>query len=301
MWPQRRQRSHIRCFCESTDVWETSRFPCNPFFNRLLNGSKPTWQGRGRFHGGRIARTGAVSLAYPELFARTPQLCTGGRQLLPLDNRAENRFFYTLMEFPFLLCDGARRMAIEDLLMRTRSYRRFSPNRPLDERTLYQLVELTRLCPSSANRQPLKYAVYWESEDNARIFPHLAWAAALPDWPGPAEGERPTGYILILGDTEISTSFNVDPGIVAQSILLAATERGLGGCLIGSINRDALREELNIPSRYAILLVVALGEPTETVVLEDAESPSEINYWRDENDVHHVPKRTMYEILLKFD
>ena len=181
-------------------------------------------------------------------------------------------------------------MAIKDLLMRTRSYRRFNESRTLDERTLYQLVELTRLCPSSANRQPLKYAIYWEPDDCERIFPHLAWAAALPDWPGPAEGERPTGYILILGDTEISSSFNVDPGIVAQSILLAATEEGLGGCLIGSIKRDALREELKIPSRYAILLAVALGEPAETVVLEDADSPTEINYWRDENDVHPRPE-----------
>jgi len=189
---------------------------------------------------------------------------------------------------------------LTELLRRNRSYRRFHQDRPLDRRTLLGLIELTRLCPSAANRQPLKYLSACSPQQNAQIFPYLRWAAALADWPGPAEDERPTGYVVILGDTEVADHFNVDPGIVAQSMLLAAVEQGLGGCMIGSIDRAGLRRELELPDRFAILLVVALGHPSETVVLEDATDPQNVDYWRDADDIHHVPKRPLSELLLEF-
>jgi nitroreductase len=191
-------------------------------------------------------------------------------------------------------------MNLTELLTRNRSYRRFQEDQPLDEPTLRGLVEKTRLCPSSANRQPLKFLIAHWPEDRAKVFPHLAWAAALRDWPGPAEGQRPAGYIVVLGDTQISGTFHVDAGIAAQSILLAAVEQGLGGCMLGSINRDALHKTLNIPQRYAITLVIALGTPAETVALEDAKNPTDVIYWRDEQDIHHVPKRPLEELIVRF-
>jgi len=192
-------------------------------------------------------------------------------------------------------------MNLSDLFTRNRSYRRFHEDRPLDPRTLVELVELTRLCPSAANRQPLKYLAVCSPEDNAKMFRHLRWAAALRDWPGPAEGERPTGYLVILGDTEITTQFTVDAGIAAQSMMLGAVQRGLGGCILGSIDREGLRADFHIPSRFAIALVIALGEPNETVVLETAAGSDQIDYWRDEHGVHHVPKRPLAELLVAFE
>ena len=121
----------------------------------------------------------------------------------------------------------------------------------------------------------------------------------MKDWPGPAEGERPAAYFVVLGDREIYTKFDVDCGIVAQSILLGAVEQGLGGCMIGSIDRDCLRAALEIPERYAIVLVIALGRPNETVVLEDATDPADVDYWRDADGVHHVPKRPLEELLVR--
>ena len=189
-------------------------------------------------------------------------------------------------------------MTIKELLADNRSYRRFHQRRALDEKTLIDLVGLTTLCPSAANRQPLKYMISWRSEQNERIFAHLRWAAALKDWPGPGEGERPAGYVIILGDTRIATNFFCDHGIAAQSILLAAVEQGLGGCMIASIDRDGLRRTLDIPEHLEILLVLALGQPKETVVLEHGTKPDERPYWRDSDSVHHVPKRPVEEILL---
>ncbi len=187
---------------------------------------------------------------------------------------------------------------IAELVKGNRSYRRFHQEAPVSLETLQGLVNLARLSASAANLQPLKYFLSCEPEKNAAIFSCLAWAGYLKDWPGPAEGERPAAYIVILGDTEISKNFGCDHGIAAQSILLGAREQGLGGCMLGSIQRDRLRELLKIPASLDILLVLALGRPHETVVLEEVAPGGNIKYWRDEAGVHHVPKRRLQDIII---
>ena len=187
---------------------------------------------------------------------------------------------------------------LRDLVIKNRSYRRFRQDAAIDRRVLLELVDLARLSASGANLQPLKYMLSCDPESNAMIFPHLAWAGYLKDWPGPVEGERPAAYIVILGDKNISKSTGCNHGIAAQSILLGAAEKGLGGCMIGSVERSSLRRVLNLPPRYEIMLVLALGKPNETVVLEEAGPDGSIQYRRDENSVHHVPKRALTEIVL---
>jgi len=187
---------------------------------------------------------------------------------------------------------------IKDLILKNRSYRRFYQEVSIELETLRELVDLARLSPSAGNVQPLKYILSCNPKKNALIFPHLAWAGYLKDWPGPCEGERPSAYIIILGDKEISQSFGCDYGIVAQSILLGATEKGLGGCMIGSIQREGLREALKIPQRYEIFLVLALGRPRETVIIETVGPTGDIKYWRDSKDIHHVPKRALDDIII---
>ena len=187
---------------------------------------------------------------------------------------------------------------IKDLIIKNRTYRRFHQEVAIECRTLTELIDLARLSPSAGNLQPLKYILSCEPQKNALVFPHLAWAGYLKDWQGPGEGERPSAYIIILGDTDISRSFGCDHGIAAQSILLGATEKGLGGCIIGTIQRKELREALDVPSRYEILLVLALGKPRETVVIETVGPTGDVKYWRDSEQVHHVPKRSLDEIVI---
>ena len=189
-------------------------------------------------------------------------------------------------------------MVLQDLISRNRSYRRFLQKFHIDSKTLEELVDLARLSASGANLQPLKYILSYDPEKNAAIFPHLRWAGYLKDWDGPEEGERPAAYIIILGDKDITKSFGCDHGIAAQSIMLGATERGLGGCMIGSIQRAELREALKIPETFEILLVLALGKPLETVEIESAGAAGDIRYWRDKKGIHHVPKRSLDEIIL---
>ncbi len=186
----------------------------------------------------------------------------------------------------------------KDLIKKNRSYRRFYQEISVNREILEELVDLARLSPSARNAQPLRYILSCDPEKNALIFPFLAWAGYLKDWAGPEEGERPSAYIVILGDTELSKFFAWDLGIAAQSILLGATEKGLGGCMIASINKDNLRKDLSVPVRFEILLVIALGKPKETVVIEPIGPDGDIKYWNDRGEVHHVPKRSLSELII---
>jgi nitroreductase len=187
---------------------------------------------------------------------------------------------------------------LRELIIKNRSYRRFEQKETIDETTLRELVDLARLSASAANLQPLRYILSCEKLKNELIFPHLAWAGYLKDWPGPADGERPSAYIVILADTKISVSAGIDCGIAAQSILLGASEKGLGGCMIGSIQKDGIRDALSIPAQYQILLVIALGVPKERAVIKDAGPDGDIKYWRDSEGIHYVPKRSLDDLIL---
>jgi nitroreductase len=188
---------------------------------------------------------------------------------------------------------------IADLIKQNRSFRRFHQNHVLDLETLTNLVDLARLSASAANLQPLRYILSVDSQKNSQIFSCLGWAAYLKDWNGPEEGERPSGYIIILSDSEKANDYvGYDCGIASQSILLGAREKGLAGCMIASIKRQQLRSLLNIDVRFKILLVIAIGEPKEEVVIETVGSDNSIRYWRDNGGVHHVPKRNLKDIII---
>ena len=187
---------------------------------------------------------------------------------------------------------------IKHLVINNRSRRRFYQEHEVTLGVLRELVDLARLSASAANMQPLKYMLSCDPKKNGLIFPCIRWAGYLEDWSGPPEGERPSGYIIVLGDTEISQTFGCDHGIAAQTMLLGATEKGLGGCIIGNVDRQGIRSALRIPPRYEILLVLALGKPRETVVLEIVGASGDVRYWRDRESIHHVPKRRLDDVII---
>jgi len=187
---------------------------------------------------------------------------------------------------------------IRELVAKNRSYRRFDESVVISIDQLSSWVDLARLSASGKNAQPLKYILSADFEKNEKIFSTLGWAAYLKDWDGPVEGERPSAYIVQLLDTAIGTNFFCDDGIAMQSILLGVVEEGFGGCIFRTINKPKLMELLEIPEQYQIINVIALGKPVEKVILEEIKE-GDFKYWRDENGVHHVPKRSLEEIILK--
>ena len=191
-------------------------------------------------------------------------------------------------------------MHFRDLVTKCRSYRRFDSGVQVTEDDVRDLVELACYVPSAKNLQPLKYISVSKPATVASLFPSLSWAGYLADWPGPTERERPTAYIVILGDQSISTEFACDSGIAAQTILLGAAASGLGGCIVASLDRKNIRELLNIPDVFSILMVIALGKPIETVVIDQMVDNDSVQYFRDAHGIHHVPKRQLDDVLLKF-
>jgi nitroreductase len=188
---------------------------------------------------------------------------------------------------------------IKNLIKKNRSYRRFHQNHRVDVETLRELVDLARLSGSAANLQPLRYILACDPQINEQIFACLGWAAYLKNWPGPKEGEQPPAYIIILSDIAKANDYvGYDCGIAGQSILLGAVEKGLAGCMLGSINRKKLKDILNIETEFKILLVIALGEPKEEVVIETVGHDNNIRYWRDDKEIHHVPKRKLSDVIV---
>lgn len=188
---------------------------------------------------------------------------------------------------------------LRDLVLNNRSYRRFYEEHRIERDTLRQLVDLARLSSSGANLQSLKYVLSAEPEQNGRIFATLGWAGYLKEWDGPVVGERPAAYIVMLFDRSIANTCYWDHGIAAQSIMLGAVERGLGGCMFGNVKRDELRKILELDERFEILMVLALGKPREDVRLVPLLPDGDIRYYRDAAGVHHVPKRSLDDIILE--
>jgi len=189
-------------------------------------------------------------------------------------------------------------MDMKALVLKSRSIRRFKQNVPVSREQLTQLIEMARTVPSAQNAQPLRYFLSCETGLNKLIFPHLGWAGFLKDWDGPAPGERPAAYIVVLGDPGLSRSFECDAGIAMQTMLLGAASQGLGGCIIKSVNRESLISVLNPDKSLEILYVLALGKPDEKVVLEELKPDGNTRYWRDRQGIHHVPKRPLRELIL---
>ena len=193
-------------------------------------------------------------------------------------------------------------MTIDELIERTRTVRRFRQDRSPDRKTLRELVRLACLGGSARNAQPLRYVIVTRERLCNRIFPLLGWAGYLSDWPGPAPGERPQAYIICLLDEERLagplTEACCDLGIATQNLLLAAASRGIFGCRIGAFSGE-IHRLLGLPERLRVLLVVALGYPAERVVLEEVGPSGDVRYWRDAQQVHHVPKRRLDDVLVE--
>lgn len=188
-------------------------------------------------------------------------------------------------------------MVFAELVKTNRSYRRFDGAFEISASILHELIDLTRFVASARNQQALKYKIVNTKSDCDLLFPCLAWAGYLKDWDGPIPEERPTAYIVVCKDNTLTDNLLCDEGLAIQTILLGAVEKGLGGCIIASVRKNDVREILSLPPQYEIRYVIALGKPVEKIVVEKMED-NNIRYWRDSQHVHHVPKRSLDDLIL---
>lgn len=191
---------------------------------------------------------------------------------------------------------------LKDLVLKNRSYRGYHEERIVSRDELLELVDDARLTASGGNKQPLKYYISNQKAEVEAILATTKWAAALPELHLPKPGTHPTAFVIILQDTSIQPNLQtaqIDVGIAAQTITLAATEKGLGGLMIRNFGLKPLTELLALPENLVPILVIALGAPAEEIQLVPIPESGDINYYRDEKGTHYVPKRALEEIVLE--
>ena len=189
---------------------------------------------------------------------------------------------------------------LRDLVEKNRSYRGFDESRKVTREELLQMVDVARLVPSGANLQPLRYRLVFEAEEVKGMNALTRWAKALKDMQLPHPGKYPTAYICVCDDLTVCKNpdaCRTDVGIAAQTILLQATEQGLGGCMLGNFDRSDVKALLGLPEHLEVVLLLAIGKPDEEITLCDVQD-GQTNYWRDGKDVHYVPKRTLEDIVI---
>ena len=188
-----------------------------------------------------------------------------------------------------------------DLVKQARSHRGFRQDRKVTRQELEHLVECARFTPAARNDQVLKYYLAEKPETVAAIQPLTKWAGALAELHLPRKGAEPVAYIVICLDGSLAENpapYQRDVGIVAQTILLAAAEMGLNGCMIGSFAAGELQEKLGLPEAIKPQLLLALGEGTDRIVMTDVGEDGSTTYYRDAEDTHYVPKRTLEQLIL---
>jgi len=185
-------------------------------------------------------------------------------------------------------------MKIYDAILLRRSIRRFKQD-SIHIKLLKKLVNAGRLAPSAANLQPLEYIIVHDNELCSKIFETLSWAAYIkPKWT-PSKQEKPTAYIIILVVDINNKYYMRDVGVATENIVLAAEEENIGSCILCNIERDRIKEILNIPKQIEVDSVIALGYKAEHPIIEDLKES--VKYWRDEQGILHVPKRKLEHIL----
>ncbi|MBC8320020.1 MAG: nitroreductase family protein [Bacteroidetes bacterium] len=187
---------------------------------------------------------------------------------------------------------------IKELVVLNRSYRKFHNHKKVLVEQLTQLVDLARNTPSAKNQQPLKYILVTNENDVSLIESHLKWAAFLKDWNGPDKSEQPPAYIIMLIDKNLNENAYIDAGIAAQTILLGAVEKQMGGCIIRSVNRNEVLKHFNLPSNLEIVQVIAIGYPNQKIELITPDESGSVQYYQDNSGVHYVPKRKLEDVII---
>lgn len=189
-----------------------------------------------------------------------------------------------------------RRTAIlRRLLQHNRSYRGYDNTFVVRQDQLRRIIEVATLCPSARNQQVLRFRPVLKDESD-KVLSHIRLGGALPELHLPFPGSEPNAFVVICSTVEESKYVDMDLGIVAQSMLLQATEIGLGGICIGAFDHEPIKEALNLA--YEPLLVLAIGRPKESIELVECHEGDSLTYYRN-NDIHYVPKLSLDDLILK--
>lgn len=184
-----------------------------------------------------------------------------------------------------------------ELLRSRRTYRRFE-QRQISQEIVDEILMAARLASSAANKQPLSYIVIRDAERVADVFAYTKWAGALPPEQGqPKEGERPVLFIAVVQNLDINPNCDTDAGLAIGNMTLAAWNRGVGSCMIGACNKQALSEMFGLTEKQQLHTVVAFGYPSHESHIVDMEDPQQFKYYLNDKRDYVVPKRKLEDVV----
>lgn len=193
-------------------------------------------------------------------------------------------------------------MKVLNLIAKTRSIRRYKHNEPVTQDMLKYIAQAARFAPSTGNMQRLRLLLVNDERCDA-IFNEISFAAHLrPYWQGPAEGERPAAYIVVMTDKEPDINLAIDMGAAAEAMLITARDEGLGGCIFRSFDKEKLGKVLG-KEPYMPAMVISIGYSDEVVIIQDVRNigrpEGDLRYYRDQYGHHIVPKIPLEQMLLE--
>lgn len=187
-----------------------------------------------------------------------------------------------------------RVMNLAKLVAKNRSYRGYDNSFVVRADQLRRIMEVVPMCPSAKNQQVLRLRAVLSDEAD-KVLPHIRLGGALRELKLPLPGTEPRAFIVICSTVAEDKYVNMDIGIIAQTMLLQATEIGLNGICIGAFDHAAVQQSLNLP--YQPLLILAIGKGSESIKLVSISESDSHNYYR-QDGVHIVPKLSLPDILL---
>jgi nitroreductase len=192
-------------------------------------------------------------------------------------------------------------VSLDALLARNRSCRGYDKSYKVHRLQLERIAGVCSRVASAMNRQPLRFRLVTAAdEDDGRrpsdiVLGHIHLGGALPELHLPLGGTEPEAFIIICSAVPEDRYVDMDLGIAAQSLLLKATEMGLGGIIVCAFDREALKRDLALP--LDPLAVLAIGKPAEKYELRTVSAGDSLKYYR-EDGIHVVPKLALQDLLI---
>lgn len=185
-----------------------------------------------------------------------------------------------------------------NLVRQARTRRRYVNAVKVSRDEVVGFIDTARNVASAMNAQPLRYRVVTDAAECEAVFQATNWAKGLRTGPAPAPEERPSAWVIILSVGQTALDPGIDVGIAAQTINLAASAAGYATCMLLSIDRAKIAEALKLPEGLKIQLLMSVGKPGEQVAIEEFKPGVQMPYWRTQDQVHHVPKRKLEDVLI---
>ncbi|MGB7290883.1 MAG: nitroreductase family protein [Thermodesulfobacteriota bacterium] len=136
------------------------------------------------------------------------------------------------------------------------------------EDVIMKIVEAGRLAPSAMNLQPWDFIIIKDNQTIGALGPICTSGRFVVD----------ASFAVVVVTDPSNKWHEIDGARAVQNMALAGWNEGVGCCWIGAINRERVKEMLNIPQKLHVLTILPFGYPEQFTVKrkKNRKAPGEI-------------------------